>query len=282
MIDARSWVELFGVTLAGSHRPDSGLIWSEVEGWSGLTDGRGEGDAIPGAHGSFPRSRVWRESRQITLKGAIYADDNAGLIAARERLEAALFAGVGTMTVATPAGGSWSREVEIDTLEIDDDHGRHMTRFVVDMIAPDPRRYGPLMTVGPVGLPTSTGGVRLPQRFPWNFGSTTEAARLFVENAGLVDLSPAFAIAGGFSRVTVRDITTGARMRLDREVHEGETLVFDARSRRATIGASEVTRWMTARQWPVIGPGNTHEYRFEVDGRVGDPMMTAQFRIGAP
>lgn len=282
MLDTMAWVELFGVTLSGAGRPDSGLIWSEVEGWSGLTDGRGAGDLKPGTHGSFGRRRVLRESRPITLKGAIYADDNAGLVAARERLEAALMEGVGTMTVSTPATGSWSREVEIDTLDIDDDHGRNFTFFTIDMIAPDPRRYGPLQLVGPVSLPRSEGGVRLPQRFPWNFGSTTEGGRLLVENSGLVPMSPTFLVTGGFSRVTVRDITSGDRMRLDRAVHEGEVLRLDAASRRATIGGSEVTRWMSARQWPVIKRGDVHEYRFEVDGRIGDPTLTAEFKIGAP
>lgn len=276
-----AWIELCGITLSGTHVPDADVIFNELVGWGGVTEGRGDTDPIPGGHGSFRRAtKVLRSERPISIGGWVLAGDRSGLLAKLAQMEAA-FADAGEMTVSD-GGGAWSRWVEVDSFRVDDSRAGHQASFTIDLVAPDPRRYGPLLTVGPVGMPTSTGGVRLPHRFPWNFGSTTDAARLFVENAGLVDLSPAFSITGGFSRVTVRDIATGARMRLDREVHDGETLVLDARMRRASIGASEVTRWMTARQWPLIGPGKTHEFRFEVDGRVGDPLMTAQFRIGAP
>ncbi|PRI10915.1 phage tail family protein [Leucobacter massiliensis] len=274
------WVDLLGVTLAGAKEPDAGLIWSNLEGWWGLPDVRGTADSIPGGHGRFPRSKVLRDSRVITLTGHIYTGSNAELHAVRDRLEAALAAGAGPMRVST-VGGIWERWVEIDTLKIDPDRGRKWTRFIVDMVAPDPRRYGPQQRLGPVGLPVIEGGLRLPKRTPWNTGRTSEAARLLVPNPGAIALNPVITVSGGFDAVTVRDITDGRRLRLEWPIPDGEFVTLDSRIRRAQMGAAELTRWMTARQWFAIPAGETHEFRFDVEGRAGDPKMWADYRIGA-
>lgn len=273
------WVELLGVTLSGSGGPDAGFTWTDLEGWRGLPDARGDADSIPGGHGRFRRSKIVRESRVMTLSGAIIADDAVGLEAACARFESALAAGAGSMRVATDSG-IWERWVEIDTLRIDPDHGRRWTCFVVDMIAPDPRKYGPLQTVGPAVLQVSTGGVRLPKRMPWNFGSVSAKSRLLIANSGGIPVLPRIRVEGGFSHVSVVDVTAGKRLRLEWEVPEGEELVLDCRLRRAEVRSSELTRWMTRREWFEVPVGATHELRFEVDGAVGEPKMWADFRIG--
>ena len=281
MNEVIAWVELLGETLSGVDKPDGGLIWSDLEGWWGLPDSRGDGDLIPGGHGRFRRAEVLREARVITLKGHIYGADNRELVAVRDRLEAALSAGAGPMRVATSASGVWERWVEIDTLTIEPDHGRHETAFTVDMIAPDPRRYGPRLRVGPAGLPTSQGGVRFPQRAPFNCGSVASGGRLLIPNAGVIPVYPTIIVAGGFESVTVSDITAGRRLRLDWPVPEGEAAVFDSRARRVDLGKSEITRWLTRREWFKIPAGRTHEFRFEVSGGSGDPQMWGEYREGA-
>lgn len=280
MSERTTWVELLGVTLSGAEEPDSGLIWSNLEGWWGLPDARGDGDPIPGGHGRFRRSAILRASRVITLTGHIYATDPLELVAVRDRLEAALAAGSGAMRVGTPAG-IWERWVEIDTLKIEPDRGRRWTQFTVDMIAPDPHRYGPLQTVGPVGLPVRDGGLTFPREFPWSFGTTRGGSTLTVSNAGTIDLQPTLRISGGgLESVLVTDLTRGDRLRLEHSVPAGAELRFDCASRRAWAGDQEVTRWMTSRQWFSIPAGQTHEFRFEVTG--GEtPELTAEFRIGA-
>ena len=275
------WVELLGVTMAGAGEPDQGLIWTDLQGWRGLPDKRGETDQIPGGHGRFRRAHVLRDSRVITLIGHIYAADNTELHAVADRLEGALGAGgVGEMLVAS-SNGIWTREVEIDTLAIDPDRGRRWTKFTIDMLAPDPRRYGPLTTVGPIGLPQVSGGVRFPQRAPFNFGSVTDAGRMRIPNSGALPLHPTVRVQGGFSAVTVRNITTGRTVSLEWPVGEAEELVLDMGRRRATAAGVDVTRWMTRRQWFEIPAGETHELRFEATGATGTPQMYADFQIGA-
>lgn len=281
MSEQIAWVELLGETLSGIDKPDGGLIWVDLEGWWGLPDSRGEGDPIPGGHGRFKRRDVLREARVLTLKGHIYAASNRELVAVRDRLEAALSAGSGVMRVATSGSGVWERWVEIDTLAIAPDHGRHETEFVVDMIAPDPRRYGPVLRVGPAGLPTSQGGVRFPQRTPFNFGTVQSGGRLLIPNAGSIPIMPLIIVEGGFESVTVTDITAGRRLRLDWPVQEGMSVYLDSGARRAELGSSEVTRWLTRREWFTIPAGRTHEFRLSVVDGSGDPRMWGEYREGA-
>lgn len=273
-----AWVELFGVTLSGVYEPDGGLIWSDLEGWWGLPDSRGEGDPIPGGNGRFKRREVLREARVITLKGHIYGASNRELVAVRDQLEAALSAGAGTMRVATSAAGIWERWVEIDTLTIEPDHGRHETAFTVDMIAPDPLRHGPAMRVGPATLQTSVGGVRFPQRAPFNFGAVAGGSRLFIPNSGPLPIAPLIVVEGGFSSAVVTDVTSGRRVQLDAQVGVGSSVVFDSGRRRAEVDGAEVTRWMTQRGWFNILPGTTHEFRFEASSISGTPLMWGEYR----
>ncbi|UOQ58551.1 hypothetical protein MUN78_06935 [Leucobacter allii] len=268
--------------MSGTLVPDQGLKFLDIQGWWGLTPSRGRPDPLPGESGTYRRSTIRRDARAITIPGEIRTADNRELHAVIDRLTTALAAGAGRLVFFTPAAGQWERWVEIDRLDIDPDHGRSVTKFTIDVIAPDPRRYGPVQTVGPVGLPEVSGGMRLPRRFPWNFGQVAAGGRLLVPNAGSIPLMPRLLISGAFEAVAVRDVTAGRRLRLEWPVHEGETLVLDLRRRRAEIGSSEVTRWMTSRQWGAVEPGATHEFRFEVEGRIGSPQMTAQFQIGAP
>lgn len=276
-----AYIELFGATLAGVKRPDQGLYWTDLTGWWGLPDLRGETDDKPGTHGRFVRTQYLRSSRVLTLTGHILAGSNRELMAVRDRLESKLAEGYGLMRVVTSEYGAWDRMVEIDTLDIEPDHGKHYVKFTVDMVAPDPRRYGPEQLVGPVDLPVSTGGVNLPQRMPWNFGSTTQESRLIVSNGGAIPVYPTILVSGGFDSVTVVDITGGRRLSLQWPIPAGETLALDSGARRATMGVSDITRWMTNRQWFEILPGDTHEFRFEALGPIDSPQMWARFKIGA-
>lgn len=276
-----AYIELLGVTLAGVRKPDQGFYWTDLTGWWGLPELRGATDEIPGTHGSFERSVFLRSSRVLSLTGHILTHTGSSFMSARERLETALAAGGGVMRVHTNTYGTWERRVEIKALDIEPDHGRTYTKFVIDMLAPDPRRYGEWQQIGPVGLPRAEGGVILPQAMPWHFGSISQESRLRVPNGGALEMFPQITIEGGYSSVTVQDITTGSRLSLNRPALEDSVLVLDCGARRATLDGSDVTRWLTRRQWFSIKPGEEHEFRFEAVNPTADPQMRARIRIGA-
>lgn len=279
-MDDIAWIELCGMTLNGVGKPDAGLAFETLMGWRGLPASRGQRSNIPGGHGSFGRTKLNRDSRVIALKGHIIGQDRASFTEARDRFESALAEGIGVMRVATDEG-IWEREIEIDTLDIDDDHGLSATSFTVDMIAPDPRRYGPTQFTSPVGLPVHLGGVRLPKRMPWNFGSTSGGSRMVVPNAGSIPVHPVVTVTGGgFSKLTVVDITAGRQLILQLPAVTSADVVLDSATHRVYVGGQEVTRLLTTRQWFEIPAGETHKFRFEAPGASG-PLMTASFRIGA-
>lgn len=279
--DTGSWLSLCGVTMSGTLIPDQCIKFLDLRGWWGLTPARGRPDSLPGEHGQYGRTMILREARAMTIVGEFRADTNAELKEARDRLTAALSVGQGPMVLSTPDDGVWERHVEIERFDPAPDHGRRASAFTIDLVATDPRRYGPLQRIGPVGLPSVEGGVRFPGRAPWNFGRVTEAGRLRIANSGEISLFPRMILTGGFSEVTVSDVTAGRSLKLAWPVGEGESLVFDQGLRRAEVSGSELTRWMARRQWFEILPGETHEFRFGAAGVIGVPQMWAEFKIGA-
>lgn len=275
------YVQLGDLTCDGGYSGDAGWWYSDLIGWDSLAAARGSTDSLPGGHGSYRRSVVLRDSLVITLKVMFIGETYTDALAGRDRLLA-----LGGETPVVPllvsdSAGIWAREVEVRSVTVSDIHQRRWFKAEIDMIAPDPRRYGPVQTVGPVGLPTVEGGVRFPQRTPLNFGRVSEASRLIVPNAGAIALHPRVMLSGGFSSVTVTDVTDGRSQQLAWPVGEGEVLTLDQGTRRAELSGQELTRWMSRRQWFTVPPGETHEFRFEVVGAVGDPQMWAEYKIGA-
>lgn len=267
--------------MAGVRKPDQGLYWTDLTGWTGLPDLRGESDNIPGGHGRFRRSTFYRDSRIITLVGHILAADPNELVQVRDRLESALAVGHGVLKVVTTTTGEWYREVEIDKLTVDPDHGRRYVKFTVDMVAPDPLRYGKAQRVGPATAPSYSGGVRFPQSTPFNFGSVDSGSSLFIPNSGAVEIYPRIEIEGGFSVITVRNRTTGQVVSLDWPVPVGGLLVVDNEARRIYADGSDVTAQASARQWFEVPAGETHEITFDVVSPTGVPRMWSEFQIGA-
>lgn len=279
MVDDVAWVELCGLTFTGDGTPGEFTVAS-LSGWWDLPKRRGGGSPIPGGHGVFRSTSIYREALPVTMTGLIVKGTEAEYLDAKARLSAAFADGFGTLRVAT-ASGIWERDVEIDFLETSGDAGLTVGPYTVDLVAPDPRKYGPTQSTSPVGLPVHLGGVRLPQRMPWNFGSTSGGSRMVIPNAGKIPVHPVVTVTGGgFSQLSVVDITAARQLILQLPAVTSADVVLDSATHRVYVGGQEVTRLLTSRQWFEIPAGETHKFRFEAPGAVG-PMMTASFRIGA-
>lgn len=265
-------VDLCGVTFSGTHEPVDGLIYSRLIGWDGRTSARGGGDSIPGWQGEYPRSEELRESRVITVEAAIVSDSVAEYMAVKRRVEnIPMF---GEMRV-DQGDGVWTRAIEIAAIDIPDARGATETEFTIDMIAPDPVRYRDPVMLGPVGLPVRSGGLRLPKRFPWNFG-TSILPVLTIVNGGSRPTFPIVTVTGSGSSLTV---SCGPR-RMEFGAWSGE-FVIDNRERRAFLNGADVTRQLIRREWQEIPAGASWDLTYDVADADPSTQMFATYQEGA-
>lgn len=145
-----SRVEVNGVGFSGSHVPEAGLVYSRLIDWDGRPAARGGGDSVPGGQGVFPRSEELRDSRAISVEAAIVADSTDEYFAVKRRVESMPM--FGEMRV-DQGDGYWTRQVEVEQINIPDAFTMTETPFTIDLIAPDPVRYTDRLAFGPLGVP---------------------------------------------------------------------------------------------------------------------------------
>ena len=265
-------VVVIGGVQFGASRPIDGLVFTGLTDWDGKPDARGEGDPIPSRNGIFPRVDLYRQSRAVSVEGAVIADSLTEFHEVRRRLESL----PDVTDISVDVGdGVWSRGVEVRSIKVDDFRGDTATTFLIDMVAPDPVRYRDVVVLGPVGLPVLDGGLFLPASMPWDLGTDVRSV-LTVVNDGALPCYPVVRLSGSASSVTV---LAGPR-RLGFGAFTGD-LVFDAGDRRAFLNGADVTRQMTRRDWPVVPAGVTHEFSFEAVAPSPDFRMSVEYRIGA-
>lgn len=262
---------LGGVSIGGA---DGRVTFSELVGWDGLPDARGSNEPIPQAHGSFGRPQLWRESRAVSVTGWLHAADREAVELLRREVTAAWEA-ADEITVYDNTG-TWSTAAEVQTVTFPDMGGwAHDIPFTIDLITPDPVRYSEWLTVGPAGLPTHTGGLRLPKAFPWNFGTSDQPVATVV-NYGTVPVLPRVTVMGAASSIIVR----GGPRRLEFGAFSG-TLVLDSEYRRVHLNGVDVTRALIRRDWPMVPAGESHDFYFEAVSPSPETALTVDYRIGA-
>lgn len=128
-------------------------IVTDVEGWYSLPDSKTDFDDRPYGHGSFAPGKDWRSSIPVTIKGWYNGTSRAECLQAKSVLNAV--GGRGSLVPVTILDelGQTSRSVSVRNVDIDDDHGRTWFPYAMDLLAPDPRRYGPpQQVVMPIGV----------------------------------------------------------------------------------------------------------------------------------
>lgn len=269
MVDAQR-ILLGGVSIEGL---DGVVTFSSITGWYGVPDGRGGNDAIPGAHGSFKRADVWRESRAVTIVGALHTGSRSEAESERDHLTAA-WATADLITVVDETG-AWSTAVEVDRVGFQD-RGAWSPQIplTIDLVAPDPVRYRDWVTAGPAGLPVQEGGLVLPSAFPWDFGTSTRPVAVAV-NDGSVPVLPRITVTGSADSIIVH----GGPRRLEYGSFSG-VLVFDAVQRRAFLNGIDVTRLLIRRDWPMVPAGVSQDFYFSAVNPSTDISLIVEYQIG--
>lgn len=196
------------------------------------------------------------EPRNLALTGTVTAPTPALLSDAVDRLNAAVSLSETTLTVyeqgrvrtltvrrADEVLVSWNGDLAAD--------------FSVQLVATDPRKYGPLIT-GTTNLPSSSGGLTWPITFPVVWSATHVTGIVTLTNAGSIVGPVTLRINGPVSGPSITHLGTGAALTFASSLilNAGEWLDVDMEARSVLAnGQSSRNGWVTSRGWFGLDPG---------------------------
>ncbi|MEU5259026.1 hypothetical protein [Amycolatopsis sp. NPDC021455] len=198
-------------------------------------------------HGAY-RSPGWKKERIVTLTGRMYAENYTTLRQAETNL-------LGVLSDPTAPGkltcyselGPMSLDVFLDDailctpLDVVSEPG---IEFSIQLVAPDPRKYGNDLQIQTVGLPQDSGdgldytAVVAPDTEPGlyfgsgapddglQFGTFSGSGFITLSNAGTAPASPVYAFYGPLN-VPVLTTNTGFSMQYNDSLAAGASIVVD-------------------------------------------------------
>ena len=273
-------VQIGSLTLSDS--ATAGWTFQKLTDWYTLPASKTPIRARPlGSHGAFSIDRDWLDSAAISVEGWFLGESLAECVAAKRSLASVGGGQMATVTV-TDAEGASSRSVSIRQISILDDYDETAFGFVVDMIAPDPRRYGAPVTTS-TGLPSSGTGQPWPQVWPADWGTPGSPGRVTATNTGTASTALLLTVAGGLSGgVELVAVGSGRVLRLERVIPNGSTVMFDAATGRVYLDAraNDITGFLTKREWDgfiVPGGGSVTVQMNPLGVTSGTPTLTVQY-----
>ena len=276
-------LEVADITFYGSPQADGfGFYFSDLTDWYGVPDSKSPVNERPQANGAHGIADDWRQSAAISFKAFYSGADRADMLRNQNALTGAFGIGRPVTATFTDELGPTSRVVSIRNARPRDTKGQSVVTFDVDMIAPDPLRYGPVQ-VASTGLPTSGGGIAYPITYPIDYGTPGNPGRITVSNPGTADTYSLLEVTGGMSGgFELTEVTTGRVNRFARPIPLGSTVYLNPRTGRVSLdGPSDVSGLLTRAEWWSVPAGGTREIQFNSIGAVtGSPTLTARTAPG--
>ncbi|MDJ0337474.1 hypothetical protein [Cryobacterium sp. PH31-O1] len=236
-----------------SGMPPGQLYFNDLGDWYTGAESKTDVHERDQADGANEIESDWRASAVFTFTGWYEGEtwtDVLRMIDAFNR--AVVRRRLGPVTV-TDELGSTSRIVSVRSSPVHEDKFSKSFTFAIDMLAPDPLRYGPAVSVS-TGLPTSGGGLAYPVTYPVGYGAAGNPGRVVAMNPGTAETFSLLEVTGGMSGgFELTEISTGRVNRFVRPVPVGSTVVLNLRTGRALLdGPSDVTQyWTRQERWSV-------------------------------
>lgn len=262
-----------GITLGGT----SPYVIQDLTGWDelpGLNDMsvpqvRGHGDHL---------GDQFSQARTITLSGTILADDSG----ARDTLSLAL---QGAATVRSDLDSlaitTFNQQLFTDarivrsTVSAGATYGVGAVPFALQWKCPDPLRYGPLQSAGPVGLPVSGGGLAYPLAYPLDYGTAATPGLLSLTNVGTADSSVLFTVTGALPSGFEISSASGKRLTYPDPLFSGDVLTLDTATGAVLLGGTADRRAsLTVADWMQVPAGGSITVRFSSLGGAFDAAAT--------
>lgn len=262
---------------------DADWLFTNIKGWTGGPGVQVDQVQRVASHGQFPQEGR-RTGRPLTLEGVVICDDEMVVAEATDIIAACLADGeFGTLTVGDDRlGPRWATVQLVGA--IDDDWSTPTAyRFQLQLLAPDPLKYGAMSTDSSGFFSVDpNGGLEYPLDSPLDYGNDPTAAPgvVTVSNQGTAASPVVFTVAGptapeGF-RIT--DLLTGKSITyLGGEVPGGSSVVFNGRNASVIInGVADRSGVTYAQAWPKVGAGETRSFFFESFGADTGGVLTAE------
>lgn len=249
-----------------------------LDAWYALPDVDAQVEQRANAHGSYDLGQVFTKEAVPIIAGQFFGASATAALLARRRLSAFFMDGMPVTIRVTDELGVQTRAAQLVDFDAPFRYG--FDHFKLDMvfIAPDPRRYGPALTVGPVALPSASSGLTYPITYPRSYGSAGSSGQVSFTNTGLGTTYPRILVGGAGAFVTgfvVTEIETGRELRYLRDTTFGEIVELDSRTQRATLNGGDVTGALASRQWFSVPAGTLRRYQINALGSVtGAPTLT--------
>lgn len=224
-----------------------------------------------------------KEHRPVVV-GQYYGSSAVDALNARNRLARMFNDGRPVLITVTDELGATSRQVWLVDLDAPFHHDFSHFPLDVSFIAPDARRYGPTATASD-GMPAGSSGLvwnlgTAPSGLFFDWGTGGTLGQVAYTNPGAATTQPRIEVGGAGSFLDgfrITEIETGREVTLERNVNEGEVVVLNSRTQRATIsnGGGDITGDLSSREWFAIPAGETRRYQITPLGSVtGAPTIT--------
>jgi hypothetical protein len=212
-----------GITLNGGRDSDGvAITCSSISGW-GSPGSKSQGVPREGEHGSSPAPNPKLDARVLNLQGRIDAPSRLLRQQAEFNLEAALGLQLFDLTVVDG--------IELHTqaqrsgkVDVDDDTDT-ACNWTVELTCPDPRRYGESKQLT-MNLPSVTGGVQFPIRFPLRFTGTSTTGDNTVVNEGNETAPLTVTFTGPLTTPKLTNLVTGQWVQYNDVLAAGEFVVL--------------------------------------------------------
>lgn len=264
-----------------SLQPGTNQVLTSLEGWFSPAGTRRSGTERLWAHGSFSE-RGWRDQRIISVGGHIFTETRTAAAEMTDTLSAALADGTaGQFIVDDVDLGRRTASVYISGAPTVNWQGGLDIFFAIDMVAPDPRKYGELVTAS-TGAAAPGGGLVFDLFTGVNagvldFGNSGNPGTVTFENVGTADTAPLFTVTGYAPGFTITEVNSGARLVYSQTVAAGQTLVLNAADGSVLLdGYADRSAYLTRREWTRVNGKTRATYLFESSGNTG-----ATLQIGA-
>ncbi|UYL87622.1 minor tail protein [Arthrobacter phage VResidence] len=255
-------------------QPGTNQVLTLLDGWFSPAGTRREGTARLWAHGTFSE-RGWRDQRVVTLGGHIFTDNRRDAANMTDTLSAALADGTAGKFIVNDADlGYREATVFITGTPTVNWDGNLDIFFMIDMVAPDPRKYGELIQASTPAA--ADGGGLIFDLFTGDnagvldFGASGTPGTVTLENIGTADTAPVFTVSGMAPGFTITETLSGARLIYSQTLAAGQTLTINAADGSVLLdGYADRSAYLTRREWTRV-PGRTRNtYLFESPGNSG-------------